>query len=291
MEKTFEQYLMQLRHSRGTIKSYLYAADIFLSLCPNAEAFNYKEVVSYMSERVKAYKNIKTPSAFLAAVKKYYDYLIDIGRRNDHPCRTLNLKSGKRNREVIHADLFSSKELEQLMEREERYADLKLRNQVLVSLLIYQGLTASELVNLMISHVDLDNGTVFIKESRTLTRRHLDLQPKQYRLLDRYITEARKALLRTETNALLLGKLGKPLTTDEVNYLIETFKSLFPDRNLNPSTIRQSVIANWLNEKKLPLEHVQLIAGHKWISTTAKYRQTSIGEQRELVNKWFPVLF
>ncbi len=55
------------------------------------------------------------------------------------------------------------------------------------------------------------------------------------------------------------------------------------------ATIRQSVIANWLNEKKLPLEQVQLMAGHRWISSTLKYRQNNIEQQRELMNKWFPL--
>ena len=76
---------------------------------------------------------------------------------------------------------------------------------------------------------------------------------------------------------------------DDIHYLVSTFKGLFPDRNLTPSSIRQSVIANWLNEKKIPLEQVQLMSGQKWISTTVKYRQNNLEEQRELMNKWFPI--
>jgi hypothetical protein len=44
--------------------------------------------------------------------------------------------------------------------------------------------------------------------------------------------------------------------------MIKTFKLLFPDRNLTAESIRQSVISNWLNEKRFSLEQVQLIAGH-----------------------------
>ena len=63
----------------------------------------------------------------------------------------------------------------------------------------------------------------------------------------------------------------------------------FPDRNLSPATIRQLMIANWLNEKKIPLEQAQLMAGQKWISTTVKYRQVNMEEQREMMNRWFPI--
>ncbi|MEO6882419.1 MAG: hypothetical protein ABI199_00190 [Bacteroidia bacterium] len=67
------------------------------------------------------------------------------------------------------------------------------------------------------------------------------------------------------------------------------YKPLFPDRNLNTKTIRQSVIANWLNEKKIPLEQVQLLAGHRWTSSTERYKQNNLNEQRTLINKWFPL--
>jgi len=87
----------------------------------------------------------------------------------------------------------------------------------------------------------------------------------------------------------LEGKLGTPLTVDDVNYMVSTYKPLFPDRNLNALTIRMSVISNWLNEKHFPLEQVQLMAGHRWISTTARYRYTPIEEQREMINRFHPL--
>lgn len=288
METTFEKYLQQMRHSKTTVRSYLYTYSIFLSDRPNASALKYKDILEYLNEKQKAYNSPNIKTQLLPGIKKYYDYLIEIGQRNDHPCRTLMVKSGK-GRDIILHDLFSSKELELLLDREERYADLKLRNQVVVSLLIYQGLTVSEISNLKLSHVDLDAGTIFVKESPKIARRHLEIMPKQYRFLDRYINESRKELIRDKTEALVIGKLGTALTADDIHYLVSTYKMLFPDRNLTPATIRQSVISNWMNEKKLPLEQVQLLAGHRWISSTAKYRQHNMEQQRELMNKWFPV--
>lgn len=62
------------------------------------------------------------------------------------------------------------------------------------------------------------------------------------------------------------------------------------DKNLNPKTIHMSVICNWLNEKKQPLEHVQELARHKWSGTTEKYIKVNSQQQRELINRYFPVL-
>ncbi len=286
---TFEKYLCQMKHSSGTVKSYVYAVGNFLAICPKAEKYHYKDVIDYVNDLKNQYKNIRTVAGFLAAIKKYYDYLVEIGKREDHPCKSLHLKGTDRNRGVIHNDLFSTEELELLLQREERYPALKLKNQALVSLLIHQGLVPHEIVNLKVSHVDLERGTIYIKESRMLSRRHLEISAKQYRILDKYINETRGELLSVNTEALIVGKLGAPITVDDVHYIVSTYKPLFPDRNLTPTGIRQSVVANWLNEKRLPLEQVQLMAGHRWISTTIKYRQSNQQEERELINKWHPM--
>ena len=283
-----ENYLTRMGHTKQTIKSYMYAIKNFLQSNTEADIYKYKDILNYINEKVKDLSNSDTKNAILAAVKKYYDFLIDIGLRNDHPCRTLIL-SKRRNKDIIHQDLFTTAELEMLMEREERYEILKLKNQTMISMLIYQGITAGEVTNIKLSNIDLDNGTIYIKGSSKIASRHLELMPRQFKIIDRYINETRKKIISTKTDKLLVGKLGRPLTVDDVNYMVSTYKPLFPDRNLNALTIRMSVISNWLNEKRLPLEQVQLMAGHKWISATVRYRFTPIEELREMINRFHPL--
>ncbi|HXA02802.1 MAG TPA: tyrosine-type recombinase/integrase [Cytophagaceae bacterium] len=287
-EQTFEEYLYSNRYTKNTVNIYVYTVNIFLNENPEAAIYKYKDVLRYMSEIVKRYKQSDTKSRVLSSIKKYYDYLLEIGKRKDHPCRTLIVKC-RRNKEVIHEDLFTSSELELLLEREEYNETYKLKNQAIMSLLIFQGLTAAEIANMKVSHIDLDAGTIFVKESRTITQRHLDIHPRQYRILDRYLHEVRPVLMTQPSDMLCITQRGTPITMEGIKYLVETFKPLFPDRNLNTKTIRYSVIANWMNEKGMPLEQVQLMAGHKWISTTAKYRFTPIHEQRELINRFHPL--
>jgi len=282
-------FLHSMGYSEQTIRSYIYGIKNFLNANPDADKYEYKDVMMYLCEKVKDFNNSDTKNTLLASIKKYYDFLIETGVRNNHPCRKIVLKK-RQHKEIIQTDLFSSAELEMLMNREERYEVLRLKNQTLISLLIYQGLTAGELIKLKLQHVNMDSGYIYVKESRKLTKRHLDILPDQNPLLDCYINEARKKKIRCNTDALLIGKLGTPLKIDDINYLISTFKPLFPDRNLNPKTIRQSVITNWLNEKHIPLEQVQLLAGHRWISATIKYRNTPFTEQRELINRFHPII-
>lgn len=136
---------------------------------------------------------------------------------------------------------------------------------------------------------DFDNGTIYIKASKNLNRRTLELTTKQMLPIARYIDEVRSKMLMTKTDKLILNKLGKPISVDGIHSVIEPLKGLFPDRKLNPQTIRMSVICNWLNERKLTLEQTQELAGHKWIGTTEKYIKSDAKNERELINRYFPI--
>lgn len=284
----FEGYLQKRGHTTETVKTYTFQVRPFAAMYPELNYFTFKDVNNALSEFVKMYKNQNYKNTILSAIKRYYDFLLETGQRNDHPCRTMRFKS-IRKKGIIHNDLFSSSELELLLDRNERYIVLKKRNQAMASLLIYQGLQIREIADLKVQHINFDSGRVYIKESKSGMRRHLELHPKQYKMFDEYINESRKELLHVESDMLFISVRGVPITKDDVQYLVKTLRPLFPDRNLNCETIRQSVVSNWLNEKRFPLEQVQLMAGHRWISTTLRYRQTPADEKRLIINRLHPL--
>lgn len=286
-KQTIEQFLSQ-QYSSQTVKTYLFNINHFLKLNPKAKRYKYQNIVGYMEEISKQQSNPKYRVVILSAIKKYYDYLVITGYRNDHPCKLLNIKV-KHNEPIQVQDLFSSEELLLLLKRENRYQYIDTRNAVVLSLLIYQGLTSEEIISLKVRDIDLDNGTVYIKSSTNLNRRTLELVNRQMIVFSKYINEARPKLLRWDSDKLVLSKLGKPIAdVSSIKSIVEPLKDLFPDKKLCPQTIRMSVICNWLNEKKYPLEHVQELAGHKWPSTTEKYIKANSEQQRELINRFFP---
>jgi integrase/recombinase XerD len=286
-KQSLEQFLLQ-KYSQQTVKSYLFAIDHFLKLNPKAKRYKYQDIVGYMEEIGQKQSNDKYRVTILSAIKKYYDHLVEIGSRNDHPCKTLNIKVNS-NQAIQVQDLFTSEELQLLMNRENRYQHLDSRNKVLLSLLIYQGLTSEEIARLELNDIDFDAGTIYIKASGNLNRRTLELVSKQMILFSNYINEVRPQMLRSKTDKLIISKLGKSISVDSIHAMIQPLKPLFPDKNLNPKSIRMSVICNWLNEEKKTLEKVQQLAGHKWPGTTEKYVRVSSLEEVELINKHFPL--
>lgn len=286
MTLNLENYLKQT-YTNKTVAGYLYTINHFLKTNPKAKRYKFQNVVSYMNEVSQKQSNVQHRIRILSAIKKYYDYLVMAGLRTDHPCKRLTIKK-PHNQAIQVQELFTSEELQLLLTRENRYQYLDTRNSVLLSLLIYQGLTSEELTRLEVKDIDMDSGTIYIKASTNQNRRTLELLSKQMLVFSKYINEVRPELLGCKTDKLLLGKLGKPILVDSIHAITEQLKALFPDRNLNPKTIRMSVICNWLNEKKIPLERVQELAGHKWPGTTEKYIKVNSENERELINRFFP---
>lgn len=98
----------------------------------------------------------------LAAIKKYYDYLIEIGIRKDNPARSIKLQDTKPN-PIQLQDLFTEKELQSLLKpRKERYPILQKRNQIIMSLLVYQGVKVGEIIQLKITDINLEKAQIYI---------------------------------------------------------------------------------------------------------------------------------
>ena len=284
--KELEAYLNE-RHTKATAKRYLRDINIYREAIPSHRTATYSDIMDYVGKLRKRYQNPETIKCTLHGIKKYYAWLVATGQRNDHPCRFLTLKD-KRAKNIQLQDLFTPEELEGLLDRRERYTDLKIRNQVIIGLLIYQGLTTGELTRIELQDINLDTAEIYIKASSKQNSRALKLKPKQILPLHKYIHEIRPKLQKSKTDYLIINKLGNPENGEQISYLVSTFKHLFPERNLNPKTIRQSVIANLLKAGN-DLRVVQVFAGHKYPSATENYKQAGVEQLRKLVERYHPL--
>ena len=283
-----EKYLQQ-HYSPDTAKAYKREIEIYISNYPGAATAVYKDITNYIGALRKRYDKPATINRILSSIKVYYDYLCSEGIRNDNPTKAIKLRD-KRTRNIQLQDLFAAEELEQLLNRKERYTNLDYRNKVLSSLLIYQALHPGEIESLLIENINLDSGSIYIKSTYKTNSRTLQLKPNQILLFHQYINEIRPKLLQqTQSNALLIGIRSGIMTGEDITkHIKRSFKELYPNRKVNAQKIRQSVITNLLKQGH-DLSVVQSFAGHKYPSTTEKYKQSEIETLKAAVNKYHPL--
>ena len=275
-----EIYLEQnLRKS--TSKNYLYEINKYKLLNPKSEHYDYKKVMEYIAIIRKNYESASM-IRILSALKKYYDYLIEIGTRKDNPARAIQLRDVKK-KPIQLQDLLTDKELQKLLEpRQERYQLLAKKNQIIMGFLVHQALKIGEIIQIKISDIFLEKAQINIRGTSQTNNRILPLKAEQILLFYNYLE-----YIKNDSNVFLINKLGNKITGEDVNYLISTYQKQFT-KKLTSITIRQSVITNLLS-KGNDLRMVQEFAGHKYLDTTEKYKQSGIKALQNAVNQYHPI--
>jgi integrase/recombinase XerD len=78
------------------------------------------------------------------------------------------------------------------------------------------------------------------------------------------------------------------MTAEDITKQVKrSFAGLYPGRTVNAQTIRQSVIAQLLKQGH-DLSVVQAFAGHKYPSSTERYRQNEIETLKAAVQQYHP---
>ncbi|MBI9065000.1 MAG: site-specific integrase [Marinilabiliaceae bacterium] len=163
-----------------------------------------------------------------------------------------------------------------------REATLK-RYHIILGLKIYQGLQEMDMTKLETSHLQLDKGSIYIPSTKRTNKRIMNLKPFQILPLHEYILTERAELLKDiEGNRLFPTKKlkrGMAEIKNRINRYEPRLKSL--------TQIRASVITNWLNHYNL--REVQYMAGHKYVSSTERYRTDNLEDLQKELEKYHPL--
>lgn len=288
-DRKLEEYL-NYYYSGETAGTYLRAIDKFKLIYPNYKKMELVDIEGYLLALKNHGDSVGYRRINLAAIKAFYRFLVDAELVKQHPCPRLFIKEKPPTGKNFDA-LLGMEELEQLFDlREERYEMLKTRNKVIIGLMIYQGLSSQELVNLRVSDIDTDKGIVRIRKSRKLNGRKLELKPRQVGVLIEYINNERVKLNSTDFDVLILSKLGMAMSVNGLCSFFNSMQGAF-HKSLTPKSIRNSVISYWLNDRKIPLEEVQIMAGHRYPSSTEKYINPDSMGQKEVLNRLHNEIF
>jgi integrase/recombinase XerD len=283
-EKSFALWLEAQGLAPSTVKRYLWELDRFAENHRGPQGASHADLTDWLAGRRKS-GDAKTA---LAALKAYYRHLQETGQRDGSPIAGLKLRDHRSKKGIHLGGLLAKEELQGLLGRPSRYALLHRRDQLALGLYAHQGLATGELAALNVRDIDLQKGTVHVAASRQRDGRSLELRASQMPNIMGYLLEDRPKLLKTDSDRLIISKLGNAESGDNLHYLISKLAHLVPNKKLTPVTVRQSVIANWLKEGK-DLETVRRMAGHRHISSTEAYRQEGLEALRDATRRFHPL--
>ena len=299
---TIQQFINQLiknKFAEDTIRMYKNYVSVFLQFIEeenlNPEQAKYTDIINfieYLKEQEKSTGNI---NRHLTAIRHFYNFLSE-----NSPAEGIILKGTKRQ---IPADLLEEKELDELYGNYPTYTDREKRNKAILGLLINQAPTTEELHKLEPKHLLLDKGKIIIPGSKRSNQRTLKLQSYQVLELYHYLEIIRPEIIKNihkKRPARKPDKINKQRLNEQLfisingstnikNSLLHLFRELkkkYPNIK-HGKQIRMSVITNKL--KKNNLREVQYFAGHKWVSSTERYKLGNIEDLKKEVDKFHPL--
>ena len=285
---TLANYLQQ-HYTKKTAKAYIREIEIYTANNPKSQKYTYAEIINYIGILRTKYSNSKTINRILSSIKAYYSYLCFIEIRKDNPTKSIRLRD-KQSRDIQLQDLFTAEELETLLTiKKERYTNLDCRNKVLVSLLIYQALKPTEIASINTDEINLEEANIYIKPSSKNNSRTLPLKANQILLFKKYEEEIRPKLIKENTTTcFIIGQRKEPMSAEDITKHIKRHYNIYQPRNVTAMTIRQSVITNLLKQNN-DLRIVQSFAGHKYPSTTERYKQSNVDALKTAIEKHHPI--
>ncbi len=306
MEK-FKEWLIIKGYSSKTIETIIKAVAYFIAW---SEKENIKDITETSHNDIIAYiqhYNIKgtgkkTIAHYIMHLKKYFDWLISEAEITDDPCSNIKIKGIQR--KVLH-EILSIEELEQLYNNyhtEIKTEHLKQappqhlqtlarkRNKIIVGLFVYQAVRSEEILKMQTSDVKLREGKICIAGTRRSNERTLKLESQQvFDLLD-YINDTRKQILHhrniTAATQELFLQLGEGKNKSNLLSMLVTHLKQMNSKVKSIDQIRASVIVHWL--KLYNLRKVQIMAGHRYISSTENYKANNLDDLKEDIRNYHP---
>ena len=287
-----QEYLKK-NYSETSVRCYLNLINRFkLALGSKADQATYTDILNYIGLLREERLHPKSLRNNLFSIKIYFSYLIETGKRDDHPCKYLQLKD-KINRGIQIEGLYSKETLEELYNNyQAKNPNNQQRDKIIVSLLVYQALTVFEICSLKISDVYLEEGVIRItKGSRVRKTRALNLKSNQVLLFHNYLKHDRRKYQRNSNpikhqDYFLPGEEGSRLWEGATNRIINHNRD--KSNKLIPIKIRQSVITNLLKENN-DIRIIQEFAGHRRTASTEAYKQTGLDELKGAISKYHPL--
>lgn len=211
--------------------------------------------------------NARSQARILSGVRAFYRFLLLEDYIQQDPCELL--ESPQTGRHL--PDVLTVEEIDRLIGSIDRSSREGQRNRAILETLYSCGLRVSELCNLKLSDLYLNEG--FIKvEGKGSKQRLVPISPKAISELNNYFPDRNTGLIKPGyEDFVFISRFGKNISRIMVFHIIKELAGMAGiKKTISPHTFRHS-FATHLLEGGANLRAIQCMLGHESIGTTEIY--------------------
>ena len=268
--------------SPNTVASYSSDVRDFFHAVPVMPAdVESQDIMDYLASRNKLSK--RSQARILSSLRSFFDWLVAEGDRKDNPCEVVDSpKLGRYLPEVLSVDEVSA-----ILESVDLSTWNGKRDRAILEVLYGCGLRVSEAVNMLISHVYLDEGFVRIV-GKGNKERIVPIGEMAVEAVRNYLAVRPEPAELKYEDILFLNKYGKNLSRVAMFNLVKRQAMVAGIRKeISPHTFRHS-FATHLIENGADLRVVQEMLGHESILTTEIYTHIDSSTWQRAILEYHP---
>jgi integrase/recombinase XerD len=243
------------------------------------------DLQDYLSYRFQTGMSSRSAARLLSSLKRFYRHQISEGNIAKDPSSLLDTpKLGRPLPKTLNES-----DVEKLLEAPRIDNPRGLRDRTMLEFLYACGLRVSELINISLDQINMQQGVLRIWGKGDKER----LVPVGEQALDwagRYLIEARPALLKRHSNTewLFVTNRGTTMTRQAFWYMIKRYAYRAGiEKALSPHTLRHAFATHLLNHGA-DLRVVQMLLGHSDLSTTQIYTHIARARLKNLHSEHHP---
>jgi integrase/recombinase XerC len=255
------------------------ALDAALARC---EPLTIREFLAYL--HAQNYTK-STTARKLATLRSFFKYLIRRGTVSVNPLSTIRTpKQEKR--------LPKCLDLEQVQKLLDSPGDgdlLCVRDKAMLEVLYSSGIRVSELVELELGDLDLQEGVLRVR-GKGRKDRLTPIGSQAIAAINRYFAmrQIDPRMANSKSARVFLNKHGEPLSTRSVRRKLDKYLQIAGlDPGISPHTLRHSFATHLLNNGA-DLRSVQELLGHQSLSTTQVYTHLTTKRMKDVYDAAHP---
>ena len=295
-DRFIESLLLIQNKSEKTAVSYRSDLDIYCEWAQRAKLdplnIQYKQLRLYLAEQSAAQYARSTIARRLACLRSFFAFLEQEGSIEGNPAKLLQTPK----LEKTLPNTLSEKELDSILDVHDLSTDEGLRDSSLLELLYASGGRVSEIAELRLDDLRLDQGLARVL-GKGGKERYVPLHQLAIGKLQDYLARARPSLAAKASagaksssgtpkstsssksiqaaDAVFLSTRGKPLSDDAIRRIVKkSAKMAGINRPVTPHSFRHSFASDLLNNGA-DLRSVQELLGHANLATTQIYTHLS----------------
>jgi integrase/recombinase XerD len=242
------------------------------------------DILDYIAWRVESGAKPRSTARQLSSFRRFYRYLLREGALSEDP--TAQIAMPKIGRALPQS--LTEEEVESLLAAPIVNEPLGHRDRAMLEVLYATGVRVSELINLKMAQINLNQGVLRIigKGDR---ERLIPLGDEAQDWVKEFVEGPRiEILLERQTEYLFPTRRGDRMTRQAFWHIIKRYaKKAGVKKKLSPHTVRHAFATHLLNNGA-DLRVVQLLLGHSDVSTTQIYTHVARERMKELHSRHHP---